>query len=65
MRFKAGLDLNRRKQDITNWEYRMKTFELLNKAIKEKNGKLAWQVLKDCSDGEYKRICLEPASTEY
>lgn len=37
----------------------------LQSAIKEKDGKKAWQVLWSRSDSEYERITIETLSTEY
>lgn len=34
-------------------------FADIQKAVRDKDGKLAWRVLTDCDDGEYERVSLE------
>jgi hypothetical protein len=43
----------------------LETAEYIAKAINEKDGRAAWQVLRDHSDGEYQRVSLEAYSEEY
>lgn len=40
-------------------------WEDINKAVKEKDGKLAWQCLRDRSDCEYERVKLAKLETKY
>lgn len=41
------------------------TWELIHKAVNEKDGRSAWQVLRDYSDGEYQRVSVERYSDSY
>lgn len=38
------------------------TWNIIQKAVNDRDGRLAWQVLRDYSDGEYQRVSIEPYS---
>lgn len=50
--------LNTHRSVVEGWE-------TVQKSVKEKDGKLAWRVLRDYSDGEYQRVSLEKYCSEY
>lgn len=53
-------------QEVVSYQRRLseyhgfkESWDDIQKAVKEKDGKLAWRVLRDYSDGEYQRVSLE------
>jgi hypothetical protein len=52
-------------RQIREYQGLKESWDNIHKAVKEKEGRLAWRVLRDYSDGEYQRVSLEKYYTEY
>lgn len=57
---KAALqEIASHQRQIREYEGFKESWDAIHKAISEKDGRLAWQVLRDYSDGEYQRVSIE------
>lgn len=63
---KAALDeIGRHQRQLNEYRWIKEGWETIQKAVKEKDGRLAWRVLRDHSDGEYQRATLEKYCASY
>jgi hypothetical protein len=53
------------KNALSQHSWILEGWENVQKAVKEKDGRLAWRVLRDHSDGEYQRVSLEKYCDSY
>ncbi len=57
--------LARYKRELCDWQENMETFAMIQKAVSDKDGQLAWQVLQERSDHEYERVELTRYHEKY
>jgi hypothetical protein len=63
---KAALqELSGHVRAVKEYRWIKEGWELIHKAVKEKDGRLAWKVLRDHSDGEYQRVTVERYEDSY
>lgn len=52
-------------QALQSWEQDNESYTLIGRAVETQDGRAAWRVLRDYSDGEYQRVSIERLSTVY
>lgn len=57
--------LREHQEKLKWWRHESETWEILNQAVKERDGRRAWEALRDRGDWEYEGYSLEPAATSY
>ena len=63
---KAALDeLSSHARQVSEYRWIKEGWDTIHKAVEEKDGRLAWRVLRDHSDGEYQRVSIERYEDSY
>jgi hypothetical protein len=65
LRAEAQRKLRNYEQALDRWHDDNQLHLDIRKCLAENDGRLAWQILRDRSDGEYERVQIDQLSTEY